>query len=204
MEITTLESFHTRLFSSPFWNHIKYRVALFQVDVPSCERNRRGDWGLIGSGPTRAFGSQENSNFPGNLKYGKIILTFGVIFDLGKFGSMGSTFHDIKESKFHDTYNIYFLNLLKHNESTIASTRLEPTPIHEARTHSHHPCGSVNRDTGCHYNKVNDKTLSEFIVDDLGDETFEDGSDEYEDDQFESVCAISDNGGEMICYHAKP
>nr|GMD86549.1 protein ENHANCED DOWNY MILDEW 2 isoform X1 [Ipomoea batatas]GME06296.1 protein ENHANCED DOWNY MILDEW 2 isoform X1 [Ipomoea batatas]GME13968.1 protein ENHANCED DOWNY MILDEW 2 isoform X1 [Ipomoea batatas] len=45
---------------------------------------------------------------------------------------------------------------------------------------------------------VNDKTLSEFIVDDLGDETFEDGSDEYEDDQFESVCAISDNGGEMI------
>lgn len=48
--------------------------------------------------------------------------------------------------------------------------------------------------------QVNDKTLSGFIVDDLGDETFEDGSDDDEDDQFESVCAICDNGGEIIWY----
>nr|GMD56112.1 protein ENHANCED DOWNY MILDEW 2 isoform X1 [Ipomoea batatas] len=51
--------------------------------------------------------------------------------------------------------------------------------------------------------EVNDKTLSGFIVDDLGDETFEDGSDDDEDDQFESVCAICDNGGEIICCEGK-
>ncbi|VFQ91772.1 unnamed protein product [Cuscuta campestris] len=51
--------------------------------------------------------------------------------------------------------------------------------------------------------EVKDKTLSGFIVDDLGDESYEGRSDDEEDDQFESVCAICDNGGEIICCEGK-
>ncbi|CAH9138806.1 unnamed protein product [Cuscuta epithymum] len=51
--------------------------------------------------------------------------------------------------------------------------------------------------------QVNDKTLSGFIDDDLADECSEDLSDDDEDDQFESVCAICDNGGEIICCEGK-
>lgn len=53
------------------------------------------------------------------------------------------------------------------------------------------------------FQDVQATTMSAFIVDDVDDDNFEDAEEDEsneEDDLFDSVCAICDNGGDLLWY----